>query len=492
MKRHILTTIVLTACLSSIALQASDPNNPAEGTQPEKIIGVQDNNSGECNVPSSNTGFKAVVAGDVHSLAIKRDGSISAWGNNNSGERDVPLPNTGFIAVAAGKGHSLGLKSDGSIVAWGRNSSGECSVPLPNTDFVAVVSGYLHSLGLKRDGSIVAWGNNDYGECNVPSPNTGFKAVAAGYIHSLGLKEDGSIVAWGNNEYNQCNVPLPNTGFVAIAASGGHGLGLKTDGSVAAWGNNDYGQCNVPSPNTGFAAVAAGKGHSLAVKQDGSIVAWGNNDYGECNVPLPNTDFVAVAAGKGHSLGLKADGSIVAWGWNAFGQCTVPSSSRRGDTLEQRIRRLESQRIEPNLPEDENKDALRVERMSKKIQEMEDAIELDETHINVLPSICCPLTKNCPPPGLRRDEELQKALEIATKKWQFLADQERNYMKMIQYAEKYTDLGIDVMDMKKNLIECQGRKKIVELVKECLREKIEQSKHRPARQRPKSVPVQPR
>jgi hypothetical protein len=92
------------------------------------------------------------------------------------------------MAVAGGEGHSLGLKANGSVVAWGYNHDGQCNVPLPNTAFVAVAAGAWHSLGLKADGSLVACGWNDYGQCNVPSPNTGFVAVAAGADHGLGLK----------------------------------------------------------------------------------------------------------------------------------------------------------------------------------------------------------------------------------------------------------------------------------------------------------------
>ena len=65
------------------------------------------------------------------------------------GECNVPAPNTDFVAVAAGDYHSLGLKADGSIAAWGWNDYGQCNVPAPNTDFVAVAAGYDHSLGIK-------------------------------------------------------------------------------------------------------------------------------------------------------------------------------------------------------------------------------------------------------------------------------------------------------------------------------------------------------
>jgi hypothetical protein len=252
-------------------------------------------------------------------------GFIVAWGDNQYGECTVPSPNSGFIAVAAGDYHSLGLKADGSIVAWGWNQYGQCTVPSPNSGFTAVSAGYWHSLGLKVNGSIVAWGYSNYGQCNVPSPNTGFTAVAAGSWHSLGLKADGSVVAWGWNPHGQCTVPSPNSGFTAVAAGEGHSLGLKADGSIVGWGWNFYGQCTVPSPNSGFTAVAAGDAHSLVLMANGSVVAWGDNWFGQCNVPSPNTDFVAVAAGAWHSLGLKADGSIVAWGWNVSGQCNVPS-----------------------------------------------------------------------------------------------------------------------------------------------------------------------
>ena len=234
------------------------------------------------------------------------------WGSNTYTQCTVPSPNTGFTAVSAGGYHSLGLKADSSIVAWGagkvgqtgRMHYGQSIVPSPNTGFVTLAGGGYHSLGLKQDGSIVAWGWNYYGQCSIPSPNTGFVALAAGEFHSLGLKSDGSIVAWGKNDYNQCTVPSPNTEFVAVAAGSDYSLGLKSNGSVVAWGKNNYNQCTVPSPNTGFVALAAGATQCLGLKADGSIIPWGTDLYGLAKIPLPNSGYTAIAAGTFFSLAI--------------------------------------------------------------------------------------------------------------------------------------------------------------------------------------------
>jgi hypothetical protein len=262
-------------------------------------------------VPAPNADFVAVAGGRDHSLGLRSDGTVVAWGNNGSGQCDVPAPNAYFAAVAGGGYHSLGLKSYGTIVAWGANSDGQCDVPAPNADFVAVAGGYYHSLGLKSGGSIVAWGDNNGGQCDVPVPNADFVAVAAGSSHSLALKSDGTVVAWGNNGSGQCDVPAPNADFVAVAAGQWHSLGVKSDGTIVAWGNNDWGQCDVPAPTADFVAVAGGGRHSLGVKSDGSIVAWGSNEFGQCNVPAPNADFLALAAGTYHSLGIRSSGTSV-------------------------------------------------------------------------------------------------------------------------------------------------------------------------------------
>jgi hypothetical protein len=275
-------------------------------------------------------------------------GAVVAWGcgaGTNYGQCTIPAGATsGVTAVAAGYSHSLALKSNGSVLAWGCTGAnyGQCTVPAGAASGVtAVAAGLYHSLALKS-GSVLSWGcggGQDYGQCTVPAGATSsVVAIAAGDWHSLALKSDGSVVAWGCNSFNygQCTVPSAAlSGVVAIDAGNAHSLALKNDGSVVAWGCSgfaDYGQCTLPAGATGVGRLAAGDYHSLALKSDGSVIAWGciGAGYGQCTVPAGASSGVsAVAAGDTHSLALKT-GGVIAWGCGApfdYGQCTVPAAA---------------------------------------------------------------------------------------------------------------------------------------------------------------------
>ncbi|MDH7480616.1 MAG: hypothetical protein QHH26_01405 [Armatimonadota bacterium] len=54
-----------------------------------------------------------------------------------------------FVQIDGGGDHSLALRKDGSVVAWGNNDDGQCDVPKPNKDFVAIAAGTAHSLAIR-------------------------------------------------------------------------------------------------------------------------------------------------------------------------------------------------------------------------------------------------------------------------------------------------------------------------------------------------------
>ncbi|GIO13235.1 hypothetical protein J19TS2_27900 [Cohnella xylanilytica] len=305
------------------------------------VVAWGSNSAGQTDVPAELAGPGKVIdiaAAANYSLALKSDGTVVAWGDNHNGVTDVPAGLTGVVAIAAGGAHVLALKPDGTVVAWGRNSQHQTEVPAGLAGVVAIAAGALHSLALKSDGTVVAWGSNTFGQSAMPAGLTGVAGIVAGENHSLALKSDGTVVAWGNNSSGQSTVPAGLSGVVAVAAKLNHSLALKSDGTVVAWGNNSSGQSTVPAGLAGIVAAAAGEMHSMALKSDGTVVAWGNNDEGQTNVPNGLAKPVkggAVAAGSIHSLALKSDGTVEAWGgspgdvWGDddpdLGQLTVPA-----------------------------------------------------------------------------------------------------------------------------------------------------------------------
>ncbi|WP_020505794.1 RCC1 domain-containing protein [Lamprocystis purpurea] len=317
--------------------------------------------------------MQRLAAGWYHSLVIKTDDSLWAWGLNNSGQlgdgttadRVTPIQVlTGVAAVAAGAFHTLALKTDGSLAAWGWNFLGQLGdgttasrhTPIQIlTGVTAMSAGGWHTLAVKTDGSLWAWGWNIYGQLGDGTTTdrhtpiqvmTGVAAVSAGGWHTLVIKTDGSLWAWGDNSTgalgddtttNRYTPVQVLTGVAAMSAGDGFSLALKTDGSLWAWGLDqgwlgDGTTANRLTPvqvMTGVAAVSAGSSHALALKTDGSLWAWGSNFFGEIGdgtttwryTPVQVlTGVAAVSAGNYDTLAIKTTGSLWAWGWNIYGE----------------------------------------------------------------------------------------------------------------------------------------------------------------------------
>ena len=86
-----------------------------------------------------------------------------------------------------GRHHSLALRSDGTVVAWGYNMYGQCNISTGLKNVQAITAGGARSIALKTDGTLVAWGHNQFGQCNIPTGLKDVTAIAAGDWHSLAL-----------------------------------------------------------------------------------------------------------------------------------------------------------------------------------------------------------------------------------------------------------------------------------------------------------------
>ncbi len=102
----------------------------------------------------------------------------------------TPAGLTNIVAIAAGAYHSLAVKSDGTVVAWGWDTGGQVAGATGLTDISKVAGGYAFSLALKNDGTLIAWGDNTDGQTIIPAAAVNVTAIAAGPSHALALRAD--------------------------------------------------------------------------------------------------------------------------------------------------------------------------------------------------------------------------------------------------------------------------------------------------------------
>lgn len=292
--------------------------------------------------PQEDPSQVKISSGEAHTLVLKEDGSVIAWGLNNKGQLGIDgragsmvdrypepvhvsnLPNV--QVVKAGRYFSLAVTSNGRVWSWGSNYNGQLGdgstadkhtpVKIDSlTNVKALGAGNSHVLALKNDGTVWSWGHNSTGQLgngtqkdqSSPVKVSGLnniKAVSAGSSFSLALTDNGRVMAWGSNVDGQIGIGESSwesiekpeqvaglTDVVDISAGGSHALALKANGTVWAWGNNLFGQLgdgteqfrNEPVRVSGLSdvvAVSAGKYHSYALKKDGTVWAWGSNSNG--------------------------------------------------------------------------------------------------------------------------------------------------------------------------------------------------------------------
>lgn len=325
------------------------------------------------------TNVKKVAAGYYHSLALKEDGTVWAWGRNDYGQlgdgtityRAIPMPVNGLTGVKDVAGcsfSSLALKEDGTVWSWGNNSSGilgdgtttgrTTPVQVKNlTGVVAVAARYNHCLALKADGTVWAWGANGVGQLGDGTTTgqktpvqvsglTGVKAIAGGTSHSMALKADETVWTWGSNSNGQLGdgtttgrtIPGQVNGLTEIEAiTGGvdYSAALKIDGTVWSWGNNNKGQLgngttigrSTPgqvSQLTNVTAIAGGYDHIMAVKADETVWSWGANNQGRLGdgtvinrlIPVQTIGLTGVAGlAAGLQYSLALKNNGTVWCW---------------------------------------------------------------------------------------------------------------------------------------------------------------------------------
>ena len=278
--------------------------------------------------------WQSISGGEYHSLAIKNDGTLWAWGRNHlyqlgdGTEVHKTIPTqigtaNNWVKVHAGYSSSFGIKADGTLWGWGYNSGGKLGygaatyvVTTPtqigtDTNWLSISDGWSHTIALKTDGTLWTWGLNENGELGdnttvdkiTPTQigtATNWQTIATGTQHSLAIKTDGTLWFWGSRftlygTTSQNNIPTQigtATNWLKLAGNQWHIAAIKTDGTLWTMGENSNGQLGDGTTvsrttpiqvgtATDWRDVSVGYRYTIASKNNLSFWSWGRNDFGQ-------------------------------------------------------------------------------------------------------------------------------------------------------------------------------------------------------------------
>jgi alpha-tubulin suppressor-like RCC1 family protein len=217
-----------------------------------------------------------VTGGEGHSLALDANGNVYAWGMNDHGQlglgRSDTNPNaepfqvpglSNIVAIAAGYRHSMALRNDGTVFAWGFNSTGQlgqgtigsnttCACnPTPTavpglSGVTAIEAGHEFSLAVRNDGTVHAWGANGTYQLGVTAPET-----IPSPVQVPGL---GKVFAVTGGGAHSAALALPTFCDVSSNTTYGHAITqLAARGIIRGYANACFG----PTDTTQRAQMAA-------------------------------------------------------------------------------------------------------------------------------------------------------------------------------------------------------------------------------------------
>jgi hypothetical protein len=303
----------------------------------------------------TNHDWLQAFAANGHCVAVRTNGTLWTWGTHSGAPLASPRPLGSFIpspeqvggeydwaAATAGDLHSTALKRDGTVWAWGSDTDGQMGngVGPKETNLLQTLSGTFRIQTIQTN-SVQVGTNRDW------------IAISGTGTHTLGLRQDGTLWVWGRtprfqNGQPEAVLPVPTqvcreTNWVGL----GPYSALNRNGEL-------WQAFNAPPDASAPASVAcylfasncvpahfvlAGFMGFYQLHADGTlwVTSIGNlmpdNQWHRVG---KRADWVSIW-GFGSAIGLTADGTV--WTWSSDpGQEPVMRLSSRVNLLKTRVR----------------------------------------------------------------------------------------------------------------------------------------------------------
>lgn len=290
--------------------------------------GTTVNKSSPVSVIGGFTDWCQISSGQSHSSVVRTNGTLWVWGNNSSGQlginsttdRSSPTSVIGgftdWYQAASGATHTLAIRQNGTLWAWGnngqgrlgRNSTAASSSPVSVVggfaDWCQVSAGCAHSAAIRTNGTLWTWGcaangilgTNSTVSRSSPTCVVGFSdwcQVSLGLCNSAAIRTNGSLWTWGSNNVGQLGVNTTVARSSPVSVVGGftdwcqvsfsigstHVSALRTNGTLWSWGSGTSGRlgdgtaANRSSPVsevggfTDWYQISAGGGQTLGIRR---------------------------------------------------------------------------------------------------------------------------------------------------------------------------------------------------------------------------------
>jgi len=319
----------------------------------------------------------AVAAGEEHSCAVLKSGSIKCWGDNSSGqlgdgtteERLTPVEVKGIqnaIAVSAGSGYTCALLSSHRMSCWGANGYGELGDGTQNDSPLPVAVAGIENVramstastgprpgafpsttcALLGDGTIRCWGASDEGALGDLSPanyKRGYSlspVTVAGITNAVAISDTdsnarcavlktGEVACWGGASYDESNPSSIDelkpalvddvTGVTAVVGD----CALISDGTVSCWDEDKPETIKGISSATAIASTAD---QTCALVSGGKVECWAAYSHSRSKEAQGLEGAISLD-GDGdddyedsHFCAVVSDGGVECWGYDDYGE----------------------------------------------------------------------------------------------------------------------------------------------------------------------------